>query len=158
MAVRGVLTGAVFYQPDRTVLDPPEYRQQNYFVDGVTILGELYSYNAFECSPIASVKSEVSQSFTLTYPATSANISLVEEAIDNRYDIIIIMWRWSDVEGLENPTGFNPYSLTSGVAISGSSDLTTITLEAETYSKTVDADFPGRKIPWTVLSPLSFRG
>ena len=158
MAVRGVVATTQFYEPDWSAGDPAVYYQQNYFTAGRTILNTFYSYNAFEISPISFAKDEVTESFTLTYPATSSNINLVETAINNRYEIGAVLWRWSDVEGLEDPTSFNIYALSIGSAVGGSNDLTTVTLEVETYSKTVDADFPGRKIPWTVLSPLSFRG
>ena len=158
MAVRGVITTTSFYEPNWSSGDPAIYRQQNYFTAGRTILGDFYSYNAFEVSPVSYIKDEVTESFTLTYPATSSNISLVEASITNRYEVAAVLWRWSGVEGLEDPTSFNIYGLSIGSAVGGTSDLTTITLQVETYSKTVDADFPGRKIPWTILSPLSFRG
>ena len=158
MAVRGVVTGVLFYDPNWSSGDIPIYAQQNYFTEGRTIQSTFYTYNAFEISPVSYVKDEVTESFTLTYPATSSNINLVEVSIINRYEVGVVLYRWSDTEGLEDPTNFNLYALSIGSAVGGTSDLTTVTLQVESYSETVNADFPGRKIPWTILSPLSFRG
>lgn len=157
MAVRGVVTIATFYEKDRTPSSLPVYDQQNYFIDGYTLYGDFLAYNQFTGSPITMSKDGLTQSFSLTYPATTANINLVEEAIDNYYQVFQVRARWSDNEGLENPTNLNIAGLAIGYAIGGSSDYTTVTLEVETYSETVNADFPGKKIPWTILSPLSFQ-
>jgi hypothetical protein len=160
MAVRGVVTFLEFYPADWTgeIIDPL-YSYQNYFLNGRSFPGEVATipYNFFDISDITVERDQTSQTTTITFGATAANVSLVEEAIVSNYFIVAVMYRWSAFEGLENPSSLNIFTLTGGNALSGSSDFTTVSLDFGSYSKTVDADFPARKIPWTILAPLSAR-
>lgn len=160
MAVRGVVTFIEFYPADWTgeAIDPL-YNYQNYFLNGRSLPFEdnVAPYNFFDVSDIITERDQTSQTTTITFGATAANVSLVEEAIVSNYFMFAVMYRWSNFEGLENPTNLNLFALTGGNALSGSSDFTTVSITLGSYSKTVDADFPARKIPWTILSPLSAR-
>lgn len=155
MAIRGVVSTIFFYAEDQTGSDFDNF--QNYFVDGRTILGVSHAYRQFEVSPITISRDNISTSFNVKFPATVSNINLVETALNNRYFIYAWLFRWSDTEGLENPTSLNSLILGGGHCLSAVSDYNTITLQAGSYSKTVESDFPARKISWEILGPLSFR-
>ena len=157
MAVRGVLTTIEIYPSPYTSGDPLLHEFQNYFPDPTVIGSRTYTHAPFKGSAVTASKSSLYQSFSLTFPATVEYIDIVENAIENKLYVAQVMYRWSATEGLENPSTFNNFSYIAGKAARGSTDFSSITLEVETYAKTVDSDFPGRKIPWTVLSPLSFR-
>ena len=156
MAIRGVLTQLILVDPETYDI---KYDMQNYFVEGREIIPDFgfSTYNNFQASPLELQKTTVTQSFSFTFSGTVENIDIVEESIANNYLGQYAIWRWSDTEGLDNPTSFNLFALGLASAEEGSTDFTTVTLKFGTYSKTVNADFPGRKIPWQILVPLQLR-
>lgn len=155
MAIRGVVSTIFFRAEDQTGDFFNDF--QNYFVDGRIIYGTNYAYRQFEVSPITVSRDNITTSFNIKFPATVSNISLVETALDNRHFVYANLYRWSDNEGLENPSTFNDLVLGAGHCLSAVSDYNTITLQVGSYSKTVESDFPARKISWEILGPLSFR-
>lgn len=157
MAVRGVLTTLVVYPEIYDENAGALYRMQNYFVNGRTIYGLSYTYNFFQTTPLVQSADQAVTSFSIDFGATASNVAFVEEAVVNRYSVLAATFRWSDNEGLEDPSNFNVMGLSLGYAASGSSDFTSVTLTVSSYDKSVEADFPGRKIPWTILAPLSLR-
>lgn len=155
MAVRGVMTQLYFTDP---ITYEQKYDMQNYFVNGREIFpGVLSEYNNFRVSSIDVNRTTVKQKFTVTFSGVAKNIDLVEESILNNYIVGYFIWRWSSTEGLDNPSAFNLFADCLASAEEGSSDFSTVKLQCSTYSKTVNADFPGRKIPWQILTPLSLR-
>lgn len=160
MAVRGIVATIDVFPADydfSTSTDPPLYSFQNYFPGNRTILGVSYAYNSFQCGNITKTLGAGSQDVSVTFVGTAANVDLVEAAVQNSYIFSVIFQRWSAFEGLENPTDFNILSLFIGVPVSGSADLSTVSLQISTYNNTLNTDLPWRKIPWTILGPLSFR-
>lgn len=155
MAVRGVLSTLFFYNTE--VTGSPSDFMQNYFASGYSYLGDFYAYNSFQGTPITKSRDQVTGSFTITFAATASNVDFVENAISNMRFVVYTIYRWSDNEGLENPTTLNILALGGGHCMSATSDFSTISLNASTYNKTVNADFPGRKVPWEILGPLSSR-
>ena len=155
MAIRGIVTQIVMFDSETF---EQKYDFQNYFLNGRDLgFGTISEYNSFRTTPVDIQKTSVTQKFKITFSGTGANVDLVEEAIISNYLIQYVIWRWSDTEGLENPTGFNLFAECLASAEEGSSDFTIVTLTCSTYSKTVNADFPGRKIPWQILVPLALR-
>ena len=156
MAIRGVVTQLLLI--DAKSFDI-KYDMQNYFVDGREIAQGLgiSEYNNFRATPINLQKTTVTQKYSFTFSGVAKNIDMVEEAIANSYHAQYLIWRWSDNEGIDNPTQFNLFAECFGAAEEGSTDFTTVTLQFGSYSKTVNADFPGRKIPWQILVPLQLR-
>lgn len=156
MAVRGVVSQLWFFDPETF---DTAYNLQNYFINGRDLMGfgEVSDYCNFQVSPIATSSTSAKQSFSAVFAGTASNIELVEDAIERRLLVNFVIWRWSDTEGLENPSSFNEFGSAFAQAASGSSNFTTITLQCETYSKTANADFPGKKVPWQILAPLSLR-
>lgn len=154
MAVRGIASFLLIY-PQLTPPGTDElYAFQNYFPDPVVDVF-TYNYKAFSVSPFLADKNSTSHDFTLTFPATAENVDLVEECTLNRYRILVDTYRWSASEGLEAPTSFNPFSYGIGEAVSAVADIATITMTARPYADAVAGDVPWRKIPWTILGPLS---
>ena len=155
MAVRGVASQVVMF--DASFNLAADF--QNYFLNGRDFTGSsgVSVYNNFQLSPIEVTRSTVLQKFKLVFAGTESNIDLVESAIRDNYLVSVSVWRWSDTEGLENPTSFNLFARTFAAASSGGTNFTTVTLDCSTYNKTANADFPGRKIPWQILEPLQLR-
>lgn len=157
MAIRGVVATVEFYETDRGPGDSPLYAYQNYFPGTRTIALQTYTYNSFQISDISKARDGSINSVNITFVGTAANVDLVEAATTNRYEVFVSLYRWSDFEGLENPTDFNLLAFHSGNAAGGSADISTVTLNVQYYTNTVSGDIPWRKIPWTILGPLSFR-
>lgn len=155
MAVRGI-AGFLLIYPEVTPPGTPElYAFQNYFPDPISDGISTYDYKAFSLSPILDDKSSTSHDFTVTFPATVENVDLVDACITNRYTVAAFLQRWSAVEGLEAPTSFNPFAGAVGESFTAAADITTITLTVRPYAEAIEGDIPWRKIPWTILGPLS---
>lgn len=160
MAVRGILTTIQFFPEDYINTTPALYRQQNHFAGSRVIDGDTYTYNSFQVSSNISERDSAVRNMSITFAATAANVDLVEAAIQNNYVAVILGYRWSEVEnpgGIDNPTTYNIFSEFVGNSLGGSSDFSTVTLEVGRYSDGLNSDLPWRKIPWTILGPLSFR-
>ena len=160
MAVRGIVTTLDFFEIDNFVgTDPPVYSYQNHFPEDRYIEASYASeYNSFVVSPLSNAR-DISNmpDATITFVATAANVDLVEEAIANQYIVGIVISRWNANEGIDDPSGFNLFAAFFATAYGGSLDDSTVTLELKHYSNTVTADLPWRKIPWTIVGPLSPR-
>lgn len=158
MAVRGVVTVIDFVKID-DIYDPLVYSYQNHFPEDRAIQASWTSeYNSFVVSPLSFARDIGSMpDATITFVATAANVDLVEEAIANQYTAGIFIYRWNANEGIDDPSGFNFFSGYVATAYGGSLDDSTVTLELKHYSNTVAADLPWRKIPWTIVGPLSPR-
>lgn len=157
MAVRGVVTVLEFYPSDYNINTAPLYSFQNHFPGTRTIAGFTYTYNSFQVSSSVMERDASLRDMSVTFVATAANVDLVENSVNNRYALLILTYRWSSTEGIDNPSGYNLLSAFSGNAVSGSADLSTVTLQVGSYSDSLNTDIPWRKIPWTILGPLSFR-
>lgn len=161
MAVRGVVTTLTIYPGNRTPATLPLYRFQNHF-EGSYLIGDnvysaTYQHNFFQTSGYTKMRDASTTNLEVNFVATAANVDLVEAAIVGRYDVEAIVWRWGITEGLDNPTTFNLFALYVGFADTAESDFTTISLKLNSNYETTKPDFPWRKIPWTILGPLSFR-
>jgi hypothetical protein len=157
MAVRGILSGVLIYPEVAPAGTLPVYSFQNYFPNPTNINGIVYDYRACSISSILLDKNSVGQAFSITFPGTVQNIDLVEASLTNRYTYVSQFVTWSAVEGLENPSSFNLLGFGAGTASSAESDFSTVTVDVQPYSNAVNADLPWRKIPWTILGPLSLR-
>ena len=155
MAIRGVMTQLILIDPGPFEI---KYNMQNYFVNGKEIVpgSGVSEYNNFRATPIDLQKTTVTQKYKFTFAGVAQNIDMVEEAIENSYLAQYAIWRWGGVT-IDNPSEFNLFAECFGQAEEGSTDFTTVTLSFGSYSKTVNADFPGRKIPWQILVPLQLR-
>ena len=157
MAVRGVLTAMAIYEADYAPGDTPLYAYQNYFSDTRTIGSTAFAYNSFQISDISKSRDSSVTEVSITFSGTAANTDLVEAASTNGYNLAMLIYRWSAGDGLEDPTVFNLFAAYAGKASGGSADLSTASLTVGHYGSTVNGDMPWRKIPWTILGPLSFR-
>jgi hypothetical protein len=155
MAVRGVASFLIIYPELTPSGTDPLYLFQNYFPEPTSDGFDTYDYKAFTVSTLIDDKNSTSHDFTLTFPATAENVDLVEECLINRYDITVLIYRWSDTEGLEAPTTFNFFAGADGSALSATADITTVTLLCRPYADAIDGDIPWQKISWTILGPLS---
>ena len=157
MAVRGVVTLLEFYIEQYDQNSSPLYSFQNYFEGTRTINSRVYTHNYFQTSGYEKKRDASPGEGNIIFAATAANVDLVEAAISNRYAVGMLVYRWSSVEGLENPNAYNLLTLHTGNAQSATADFTTINLKISDYNLTTTTDMPWRKIPWTILGPLSFR-
>lgn len=157
MAVRGVVTTIEFYPAQYSPGTAPLYSFQNHFPGTRTIDSRAYSYNSFQVTSNFMERDASLRDVSATFVATAANVDLIEAAISNRYEIVTLIYRWSSVENIDNPTNYNLLSFFAGDSIGGSADLSTVTLQIGSYSDSLNTDIPWRKIPWTILGPLSFR-
>ena len=155
MAVRGI-AGFMIILPELTPPGTPAlYYFQNYFPDPTYDGFFTFDYKAFSLSTLVDDKNSTSSEFTITFPATAENVDLVEDCLTNRYRIATFIQQWSAAEGLETPSSFTPYAFADGNAVSATADITTISLVCRPYADAIDGDIPWRKIPWTILGPLS---
>ena len=157
MAIRGIVTTMSIYAADYGPGDAPLYAYQNYFPGTRTIESEDYVYNSFQISDIGKARDASPTEVSVTFSGTAANVDLVEAATVNGYDFVIVTYRWNAIDGLEDPTNFNFFAIYAGRASGGSADLSTASLTLSEYNSTLNGDMPWRKIPWTILGPLSFR-
>lgn len=155
MAVRGVASFLTIYPQLYTPATTPLYRLQNYFPSPTVNGGATYSHRSFTLSTLTSDKNSTSHDFSITFPATVENVDLVDACLSNRYTIIAAIYRWSATEGLEAPSTFNLFASANGEATTATADITSVTLSVRPYADTINADMPWRKIPWTILGPLS---
>jgi len=155
MAVRGIAGFLSFFPELTPVGTSPLYLFQNYFPDPTSDGFFTYDYKAFSLSTLVDDKNSTSSDFTVTFPATAENVDLVEASLTNRYNITAIVQQWSATEGLEAPSSFDIYAFAQGNAVSATADITTISLVCRPYADAIDGDIPWRKIPWTILGPLS---
>jgi len=157
MAVRGVVTTLDIFPGNRNGATPALYRFQNHFEGSRVIDGYTYQHNFFQTSGYTKMRDASTTNLEISFAATAANVDLVEAAVAGRYDVQAIVWRWSAVENIDNPSGFNLFAIYIGFCDSAESDFTTTSLKLNSYYQTTKPDFPWRKIPWTILGPLSFR-
>lgn len=155
MAVRGIAGFLIIYPELTPSGTAPLYLFQNYFPDPTSDGFFTYAYKAFSLSTLIDDKNSTSDDFTITFPATAENVDLVEACLANRYDVTAFLQRWSDTEGLEAPTSFNIFAGADGSAVSATADVTTVSLTCRPYADAIDGDIPWRKVPWTILGPLS---
>lgn len=155
MAVRGIAGFLVIYPELTPPGTNPLYLFQNYFPDPTSDGIFTYDYKAFSLSTLISDKNSTSSDFTITFPATAENVDLVEACLTNRYSITAILQRWSATEGLEAPASFNVFAGAEGSSVSATADVTTVSLVCRPYADAIDSDTPWRKVPWTILGPLS---
>jgi hypothetical protein len=155
MAVRGI---ASFLIIDPEITPPgadPLYLFQNYFPDPTSDGLRTYDYRSFSVSNLLADKNSTSHDYTITFPATVENVDLVDACITNRYSLQVIIYRWSAAENIEVPTSFNLFAGGIGNAVSAVADISTITVTVRPYADAIDGDIPWRKVPWTILGPLS---
>lgn len=162
MAVRGLATVIDFYPLTSPIQgDTAIYSYQNHFPGDWDLFGPSYtpaSYNPFTVDSTISERDVSSMpDLNITFVATAANVDLVQEALANQYLVSVITYRWTSTEGIDNPTSVNPFALHIAVAAGGSQDVSTVSLKLAHYNNTVSADMPWRKIPWTIVGPLSPR-
>lgn len=162
MAVRGVVTNIEFYPITGNVnTDPPLYAYQNHF-PAPRILNRptAADYNSFTITPLSNQKDVSSMpGATIAFVATADNVDLVEEAIANKYIVLVLVSRWGAGSGsIDDPAGVNLFAVYIAMATGGGLDTSTVSLNISHYSNNINADMPWRKIPWTIIGPLSFRG
>ena len=156
MAVRGVLSYVAFYP--RNGGGSPIKVYQNHFQATKTINGQSASYKPFTLSSLEQSKNRVTSNFSITFAAVGDLVDFVDEAIFQRYFVDARVYRWGQAEGgIDSPTTFQLYARGAGNVEGGSSDFITATMDISTYAKTVNADFPGRKIAWDLLMPITLR-
>lgn len=155
MAVRGIAGFLIILPEVHADSTSALYYFQNYFPDPTSDGIFTYDYKAFSVSTLVDDKNSTSSDFTVTFPATAENVDLVEACLANRYKILFFLQQWSAVGGLETPSSFTPYAFADGNAVSATADITTISLVCRPYADAIDGDIPWRKIPWTILGPLS---
>jgi len=156
MAVRGVVTALLIYPENYDSSTTPLYLFQNHFPGTRTIDGITFTYNSFQTSNITYQKDSVMPNAAITFAATAANVDIVEAAIANRYGIQFLIYRWGG-GNVDNPSVYNLLHGFEGVSIGGATDFSTVQLVVGKYNDSLNGDLPWRKIPWTILGPLSFR-
>lgn len=160
MATRGVVSEIIFYPANYDDATLPIASYQNYFPSARSLSDPsiVSAYNSFTISTITEKRDTSGQDpIDITFAGTAANLDLVNAALNNRYELIIVIWTWS--ANLDNPSASDLVLLTlrSAVSISGASDFYSVTLTVGEYADSVDSDMPFRRIPWTILGPLSIR-
>jgi len=160
MTVRGIYSTLFFYPESYTPPGTPIAVYQNYsptaiptLADGVTYSAE---YRPFTVSELVSDSNSITNDFAVTFAATGAISDFLETAILNRYEIVV----FTDFLGanIDTPTfGSDPYVASIGHIIDAETDFSTITIRTGEYENGTNADLPWRRIPWTILGPLSVR-
>jgi len=142
MATRGILSWIQIWPNNTDLTGSPLYTYQNHFHPS----RDLYTFSDVPYN-----------SFTMSSVLTDKNN--VETSITNRYFYQAYVLRWdTSGNGIDDPPLSPPYFTGFfGSAIKASADITTISLVLGRYNNTTNADFPWRKIPWTILGPLALR-
>lgn len=162
MTVRGIYSSLIFYPESYTPPVAPIATYQNYSPTSIsgTISGTVYSfeYRPFTVSALASDSNSITNDFSITFAATGAIIDFLETAITSRYEVLFVTSVWSST--IDTPPSINSpdaYALSIGHVIDGETDFSTMTIRVGEYENGVNADLPWRRIPWTILGPLSVR-
>lgn len=161
MALRGIVSLLAVYPEDYGTSTSPLYAFQNHFKDPYTYTTPdnsiVFYHNYFDSAGYAQARDEGYSDLTVTFAATADNVDLVDEIITNRYVVQTGIFRWTAAEGIDNPTTVFPLALHIGSVTSVDADFTSLAVKLSLYNEAVRADLPWRKIPWTILGPLSFR-
>jgi hypothetical protein len=160
MATRGILSWIQIWPSNTDLTGSPLYTYQNHFHPS----RDLYTfsnvpYNSFTMSSVVNDKNSIGDEVTITFAATASNVDLVDASITNRYLYLAYVLRWdTSGDGIDDPPTSPPY-LTGfvGNAVSASADITTVSVKLGRYTSSTNADFPWRRIPWTILGPLALR-
>jgi hypothetical protein len=160
MAARAIVSELIFYPANYDAATSPIAAYQNYFPSARSLIDPsiVSAYNSFTVSTITEKRDTSGQDpVDITFAGTTANVDLVNAALNNRYELIIAVLTWR--ANLNNPSASDLEILTlrSGAAVSGTSDFYSVTLTLGEYADSVDSDMPFRRIPWTILGPLSVR-
>lgn len=162
MTVRGIYSSLIFYPESYTPPAVPIATYQNYSPTPIagTVSGTVYNfeYQPFTVSAIASDSNSITNDFSITFAATGAIVDFLETAITSRYEVIFFTNVWGST--IDTPPSINSldtYALSIGHVIDGETDFSTMTIRVGEYENGTNADLPWRRIPWTILGPLSVR-
>lgn len=158
MAVRASLAWIQVWPEITDFTGSPLFQYQNHFHPSRTLYASAnVPYNSFTVSPILIDKNNTSTEVSVSFAATADNVDLVQNSIQNKYTYVILILRWAGAV-LNNPPAVIPvFAFFDGTALRGEADVTTVTVTLGKYSSATNADFPWRKIPWTILGPLALR-
>lgn len=157
MALRGVVNLLAIFPEDYGPGATPSYAFQNHFENPYTFAGITYTHNFFSSAGYESARDTSYPELSINFGATAANVDLVEELVEYRRFVTSGLFRWTATEGIDNPVTIFPLALHAGSVVGADSDFTSLTVKVALYNNAVSADLPWRKIPWTILGPLSFR-
>jgi len=157
MTVRGIYSVLFFYPETYTPPTPAIAAYQNYSPNTIPYLDEDAEYRPFTVSSVISDSNSAINSFDVTFAATGAIYDFLDTAILGRYEVILF------TQLLENNIDTPVldvdlvYAVSVGNIIDAEADFSTITIRVGQYDNSVNADLPWRRIPWTILGPLSTR-
>jgi len=160
MTVRGIYSTIIFNPESYTPPVVPLAIYQNYSPTAIPTPVGASTYNAeyrpFVVSPVASDSNSLANDFEITFAATGAISDFLDTAILGRYEVIV----FADIleSNIDTPAfGTNLYVASIGNIIEADVDFSTITIKVGQYENGVNSDLPWRRIPWTILGPLSIR-
>ncbi len=155
MALRGSITEINIYSSynPQTVVG----RYQNYFYTPFydPSADQTYLYKAFTRSDIVSDVASTNSELRLEFFATTENITLVEDSINNDYVYRVWSNTWDATQGIENPTSITFTGSFVGVAVKADITHTTVSLTLGSREDTQNGDFPSKKISYAILGPLN---
>lgn len=164
MTVRGIYSSLIFYPEVYTPPGTPIASYQNYSQTSLTetVGGITYAfdYRPFTVASIVSDSNSIAHEVSITFAATGAIIDFLETALVSRYQVVCFTNTWaSPIDTVPLPlTGAgDPYAAFTGFVMDGETDFSTMTIRIGEYSNGTNADLPWRRIPWTILGPLSVR-
>jgi hypothetical protein len=160
MTVRGIYSTIIFNPESYTPPVAPLAIYQNYSPTAIPSAIGASTYNAeyrpFAVSAIASDSNSLVNDFDVTFAATGAITDFLDTAILGRYEVIV----FTDIlaANIDTPAyGTDLYLAAIGNIIEADVDFSTITIKVGQYENGVNSDLPWRRIPWTILGPLSIR-
>jgi len=161
MTVRGIYSSLLFLPENYASPIVPIALHQNYSPDPVPqyIGPTLYyaDYRPFTVSPVAADSNSIINDFSVTYAATGTISDFLDTAIIGRYTVAhVSSILTTNIDGPLTATD-DAYILNYGNIIDAETDFSSVTIRIGQYENAVNSDLPWRRIPWTILGPLSIR-
>lgn len=154
MALRGSMTEINIYSD---LALPGIGFYQNHFEPSHydPVANETYLYKTFTRTEITTDSSSPNSELRLEFFATSDNITLVEDAINNGYVFIVWSLVWDSTQGIDAPTITTLTDDFIGVAVKADITHTTVSLTLGSREDALQGDFPSKRIPSAILGPLN---
>jgi hypothetical protein len=111
----------------------------------------LIDYESFSVGDMVFESNNLSNTCSVTFPATVALLTTFDRAIVDRYDIFMANFRTPPDA---SPLIYNPFGVFVGRVFSMDMDLITLTLTLARQATATEADFPWRRYSSNIISPV----
>jgi hypothetical protein len=114
-------------------------------------ISDLVDYESFSVGDMVFESNNLSNTCTVTFPATVALLTSLERAVADNYIIAVLNFR---TPPNASPLIYNPFGAFIGSVFSMDMDLITLTVTLARRATATEADFPWRRYSSNIISPV----